>query len=233
MTKNEILSCILNNLQDRLSECIEIIEDQIFIKNDLSNYSYELSFRCQKYGSKFVLNSLGVIICVKQIEKDFKMYLHPELLLYYKPKYTILGGIENVRFMDQMKNFIVQKIDDVEKYSEKIIEYVGIIKNTFLDYMSEIKNIGEYINKYSFIKKDLINVSAVFPIQILKMMYFLKMGGFENRYQEYKYGLIELIDQYQNKYPEQREKIELYKESYKYFIDNIEKVKWNKSCRFI
>lgn len=147
-----------------------------------------------------VIRPDGNSISLPEFEASFDKFIIHELKDKNKALIdTIRIGGANFREKQNLSDQPIETDAQLEDYMPHMRTYVNYVESEYYIPFQDWKNIGTYVNQFAFPEKaapyiPFAAVSGQFPIGFYKQIYLLYQGGYMDRYEEYKQGLLKRIN---------------------------------------
>ncbi len=191
----------------------------IIFKSETDEYKSYIQLRWQYHS---LLSSGGMTLILKKFEPLFYNLVDERLLDYYDQDRSVTFVFQ--RFYKHKESFQVsQQVDSLEEIIAYLDEYCKGLRfyvDEVFPKFSDINFFAEYI-AVPFENKGERLVGGTFPVHLFKKLTILKWGGQDERYEEYKQGLANLIDSIRTN-PRYQDNIPLYEECFQIFIKRLE-----------
>lgn len=220
---NEIVKFV--NIEFRGFESSIIHDTVVFIKDE-NKYLYKIHLRCQNFGEIYIINTVGNIFQNKLLENDFQKLLFPELLNYYNKETTILISSKNLGIGLGIIDYHIKSYIDIDQFCMKLKDYINQLELIFIASMQDPIFISNYLAQFPYNDNLKSNVGSKFPVENLKKIFLLFIGGQMERYQEYKTGLEAQLISLPERKPEKKEEAKMYLDNFYYLIEKLESGKY-------
>ena len=218
---------IFKNLHNYLTSHIDgydskVVGDQLIVYRKIRGVDYSLKFRCQNFGDTYLVNSIGVLIKIDEIEQVFRSLVIKELQEYYSDEFTLALSAYEFDLKSMINNFKIKSEIDLKTLNGLLVEFILEVQDSIFDAMTDVKSIAKYISKYNYDDNLKVLVGGSFPVHNFKKIFLLFAGDEMDKYIEYKEGVLEQIESFPLRKPNRKEEARLFIENYDYLITKLE-----------
>lgn len=209
-----------NMMPDYKTELAEM--GYILFKKENSDFSIKTDIRVQFHGT--LLSFGGFSVVFKTFETVFSNFLGELIEKSLFEKYYGQGlvlVINDFYHSDYVFPESVKDETELEIYLSEFLKCVRFYEEEIFPKLTDIHFLAEYVGSVPFEKQLEIVVGGQYPVTIFKKLAILKWGDQEERYNKYKEGLSEFIeDDFED--PKYAHEAPLYKQGFKKLIYHLE-----------